>query len=107
MEDAIANVKGQLLGQMAELGVKSTTTKKGRKVTVVEPVRSSWKEDVLKDILGPLWPEVIVVKEVLVESKLEAVCDREAIDIESLADAVVETQTKPYLKITKPRGKLK
>jgi hypothetical protein len=102
-ETAIQNAKQAIQSQMNEQGVSSTTTKVGRKLTIVAPKRTSWDEDVLKDILGVLWAEVIVVKEVLDPAKLEVVVDREDIPPKSLEPAVVEHEVRPYLKITKPK----
>jgi hypothetical protein len=102
---AIQNIKDSLLNQLRAQQSTSTTTAKGRKITLVEPVKSSWDEDVLKDILGPLWSEVVIVKEVLSEEKLDQVVTRERIRTETLQDAVIEKEIKPYVKITKPRGR--
>ena|SRR4249919_1517505 len=103
-ETAIQTARRTIQDQMGEQGLKSTTTQVGRKLTIVEPRRTSWDEDVLKEVLGPLWSEVIVVKEVLDPAKLEVVVDREQIPTKDLEDAVVEHETRPYLKITKPKG---
>lgn len=104
-EQAIAHVKQGIMDRLVTQGAKSTTTAKGRKITLVEPVRSSWDEAVLKDILGPLWAEVVVVKEILDTNKLDHVVDREKIAPATLQEAVTEKEVKPYIKITNPKVK--
>lgn len=103
-ETAIQNARQTIQDQMNEQGVKSTTTKVGRKLTIVEPRRTSWDEDVLRDLLGPLWAEVVVVRESLDPAKLEVVVDREQIPPKDLEPAIVEHEVRPYLKVTPPRG---
>lgn len=105
-ETGISNLKAKIQGLMRDQGLQSTTTKAGRKLTIVEPVKTTWNENVLKDILGPLWPEVVVVKESLDPAKLEVVVDRERIPPKDLEEAVVEHEVRAYLKITKPKGLL-
>lgn len=102
---AIGHIKQGILDRLIAQGSKSTTTAKGRKITLVEPVKSSWDESVLKDILGPLWSEVVVVKEILDTNKLDHVVDRERIRTETLQEAVIEKEVKPYIKITAPKVK--
>lgn len=104
-QSAVDHIKQGIMDHMVAQGSKSTTTAKGRKITLVEPVRSTWDESVLKDILGPLWSEVVVVKEILDTDKLDHVADRERIRTETLLPAVIEEEVKPYIKITAPKVK--
>lgn len=101
-EDVIVKSQQRIMDQLREQGSTSATTKSGRKVTVVEGVRTSWDSDILQDVLGPnLWEEV--TKRVLDPNRLESVVERENIDPKTLKDAVTETKVKPYVKITPPK----
>lgn len=101
---AIDNAKNLIMEQLRQAGVKSSTTRAGRKVTIVEGIRTSWKPEVLADILGPnLWEEV--TKRVLDPDRLESVVEREQIQPATLQDALVETKVKAYPKITPPKVK--
>jgi hypothetical protein len=103
-EEAIAHAQEQIMNQLREQSTTSATTKAGRKVTIVEPVRTGWNPDVLASILSPdLWEEV--TKRVIDQDRLEAVVDREKIPTATLAEALVETKTKAYVKITQPKKK--
>lgn len=103
-QTAMDNAKNLIMEQLRQAGVKSSTTRSGRKVTIVEGTRTSWKQDVLADILGPnLWEEV--TKRVLDPDRLESVVEREKIQPATLQDALVETTVKAYPKITAPRKK--
>lgn len=101
---AIAHAQEQIMNQLREQGSTSATTRHGRKVTIVEPVRTGWNPDVLASTLGPdLWEEV--TKRVLDPDRLEAVVEREKIPPAMLSEALVETKTKAYVKITQPKKK--
>lgn len=103
-DEAIAHAQEQIMKQLREQSSTSATTKAGRKVTIVEPVRTGWNQEVLATTLGPdLWEEV--TKRVLDPDRLEAVVEREKIPTATLAEALVETKTKAYVKITGPKKK--
>lgn len=100
--EAIDNAKARLMEQLRAQGVRSSTTQTGRKITIVEGVRTSYDSDILQDILGPnLWEEV--TKRVLDPNRLESVVERENISPGALKDAVKETPVKAYPRITPPK----
>lgn len=101
-EKAIDTANKMVMDQLKALNVTSTTTRGGRKITLVEPVRTSWDPEVLRSILGPqLWERV--TRQVLDPDKLEAVVEEEKIPTETLSEALIEMATKPYPRIGKPK----
>jgi hypothetical protein len=99
----VEEMRSEVVGRMEDLGIASTTTDGGYRVTVVRGTIVSWDVEVLKDILVPrgLWERARTIQEVVDEAAIERMVDLGEIGLDEIQPAVNVKARKPYPKVSK------
>jgi len=98
----VDDLKQQVVAAMEEVGVASTVTAAGHRVTVVRGAVSHWDTEILKDILAPLglWERARVLREAVDEPAIERMVDQNELTLEQLQPALEVRERRAYPKIT-------
>jgi hypothetical protein len=101
-KEIVEQLRVSLVEQLGALGVSSTVTESGRRVTVVRSTSTSWDVEVLKDILAPrgLWEQARIVQEVVDDKAIERLVDRGDVRLEEIEPALSVKERKPYPKVS-------
>ena len=99
----VEEMRSELVGRMESLGISSTTTDGGYRVTVVRSTSAAWDVEVLKDILIPrgLWERARTIQEVVDEGAIERMVNLGEVTLAEIEPALSVKERKPYPKVTK------
>lgn len=98
----VEQLRVDLVERLSSLGVSSTVTESGRRVTIVRSNSTSWDVEVLKDILIPrgLWERARIVQEVVDDNAVERMVDVGEITLAEIEPALSVKERKPYPKVS-------
>ena len=102
-KNRVEEMRSELVGRMESLGISSTTTDGGYRVTVVRGTTVAWDVEVLKDILIPrgLWERARTIQEVVDEAAVERMVDLGEVSLAEIQPAITVKDRKPYPKVSK------